>query len=230
MTQITVDPYDEPEVLRATADFINELADLARRRGKPQPVPSEAPAEEPPVSVPAPAPEPAPVEPPTSTPLDAAGYPWDERIHSGSRKQNNDGTWKKKRGVPKETVAEVEAELRGAMAGAIGENGFTAAEQQEQDQIAANGESQGQQPSAAAIFGGSPVTEEPQGSQPPPAPTGGLEWPDVMTRIAQAQASGQITPEQLTQVLANHGVNGDWPLLFNRPDAYDGVLQGLGLS
>lgn len=43
--------------------------------------------------------------------FDSAGYPWDERIHAGSRATVADGTWRKKRGVSPEEVAAVEATL-----------------------------------------------------------------------------------------------------------------------
>lgn len=46
--------------------------------------------------------------------LDADGLPWDERIHSGSKAKNKDGTWRKRKGVWSSLVEEVEAELRGA--------------------------------------------------------------------------------------------------------------------
>lgn len=49
--------------------------------------------------------------------LDSSGLPWDERIHSlsgdGSRPQNANGTWRRKRGVADDLVAQVESELRG---------------------------------------------------------------------------------------------------------------------
>lgn len=44
---------------------------------------------------------------------DAAGLPWDERIHAGSKVMNADGTWRRKRGVDEATAQAVEAELRG---------------------------------------------------------------------------------------------------------------------
>lgn len=43
---------------------------------------------------------------------DAAGLPWDARIHSGTRALIADGTWRKRRGVEPEVVEQVEAELR----------------------------------------------------------------------------------------------------------------------
>lgn len=47
--------------------------------------------------------------------LDKDGLPWDERIHAGSKQQNKDGSWKKRKGVKPDYVAAVEAELRQRM-------------------------------------------------------------------------------------------------------------------
>lgn len=46
--------------------------------------------------------------------LDSVGFPWDERIHSGSKKKNADGKWKLRKGVDAELVKQVEAELKTA--------------------------------------------------------------------------------------------------------------------
>lgn len=58
---------------------------------------------------------PAPVaENPEGAPdFDSRGFPWDERIHTGTKATNADGTWRNKRGVDKDLIAAVEAELRG---------------------------------------------------------------------------------------------------------------------
>jgi hypothetical protein len=45
---------------------------------------------------------------------DIHGLPWDERIHAGSKALNSDGSWRGKRNVDAELVAEVTAELRRA--------------------------------------------------------------------------------------------------------------------
>lgn len=51
----------------------------------------------------------------STTDVDAAGLPWDERIHSSSKeKLVKDNTWKLKRGVDKNLVAQIEAEYRAA--------------------------------------------------------------------------------------------------------------------
>lgn len=44
--------------------------------------------------------------------LDSKGNPWDERIHSSSKKQNADKTWKKRKGVDKEIIAGIEEEIK----------------------------------------------------------------------------------------------------------------------
>ena len=52
------------------------------------------------------------------TGLDKDGLPWDERIHSGNKKQGADGTWHKRRGGPTgDERAAIEAELRASVQG-----------------------------------------------------------------------------------------------------------------
>ena len=48
--------------------------------------------------------------------LDSSGIMWDARIHASTRTKVQDGTWKMKRGVEPEIVAQVMAELKGAPA------------------------------------------------------------------------------------------------------------------
>jgi hypothetical protein len=49
--------------------------------------------------------------------LDAEGLPWDKRIHSdAAERKTQKGVWKKRRGVQDAVVAQVEAELRAALA------------------------------------------------------------------------------------------------------------------
>lgn len=42
---------------------------------------------------------------------DTAGIPWDKRIHASTRIKNDDGTWRKKRGVSAALIKKVEAEI-----------------------------------------------------------------------------------------------------------------------
>lgn len=67
---------------------------------------------------------PEPMQPTTSSPAqvqplsskeeqDNRGMVWDERIHSSTKVFNKDGTWRNKRGIDKNYLKEVEAELLG---------------------------------------------------------------------------------------------------------------------
>jgi hypothetical protein len=51
-----------------------------------------------------------------TVPHDSKGLPWDHRIHSPSKTQNQDGTWRQKKGVDKTILSAVERELMQAMA------------------------------------------------------------------------------------------------------------------
>ena len=47
--------------------------------------------------------------------VDASGMPWDNRIHSGSRAKVADGSWRQKRNLDPNVLAQVEGELRTTM-------------------------------------------------------------------------------------------------------------------
>ena len=47
--------------------------------------------------------------------VDAQGMPWDNRIHSGSRAKVADGSWRQKRNLDPNLLAQVEGELRATM-------------------------------------------------------------------------------------------------------------------
>jgi hypothetical protein len=57
---------------------------------------------------------PTPVD--NSVDLDANGFPWDERIHSGGKTKLADGTWRDKRGVEVQDREVIENELKALMA------------------------------------------------------------------------------------------------------------------
>lgn len=67
--------------------------------------------------VPVPSAPTAPAASPSLADVDSTGLPWDERIHSGTKAKNADGTWRARRGMNDAAkVKEVEAELRALMA------------------------------------------------------------------------------------------------------------------
>jgi len=51
---------------------------------------------------------------PTLAGFDAQGLPWDERIHSSSKKFTREGNWARRRNVADDVVAQVESELQNA--------------------------------------------------------------------------------------------------------------------
>jgi len=44
--------------------------------------------------------------------LDSNGVPWDKRIHAATKTKKKDGTWKNKRGLESDVLAQVETELK----------------------------------------------------------------------------------------------------------------------
>lgn len=53
---------------------------------------------------------------PNSVELDSTGLPWDHRIHASTKTKTAKGVWTRRRGIEDSLVAEVEAQLRAAMA------------------------------------------------------------------------------------------------------------------
>lgn len=87
----------------------------------PLPLPLPAPAASAPIPAAAPATaETSPAPSAAGMPLDSAGIPWDARIHSESKKQNADGTWRKRSKLPEGRYEEVLAQIKGLMAASTG--------------------------------------------------------------------------------------------------------------
>lgn len=61
--------------------------------------------------------------------LDSNGLPWDERIHAGTKSKNQDGSWKKRKGVADDVMDAVTAELRALYPAAKNDDLLTAAPQ-----------------------------------------------------------------------------------------------------
>lgn len=89
----------------------------------PQPVAAPIPRVEQPTQV-------EPIRNPTPQPLaapqlevggerDAAGFPWDNRIHSTSKEKTKKGCWRYRRGVEDSLILQVEAQLRGLLPQAV---------------------------------------------------------------------------------------------------------------
>lgn len=119
--------------------------------------------------------------PTDDSPVDKNGLPWDGRIHSETRSQNADGSWRRKRGVDPKLIESVEAELKGATPATPPAPPTPAAQ-------------------APAVVPPPPVAGTPA---TPPAP------PAVKARgmadLSSAVAAGRIGLQDLQQVAASKG-------------------------
>ena len=147
-----------------------------------------------------------PVAPPTANHamVDSRGFPWDGRIHAGSRATVADGTWRKKPKVDGTLVAQVEAELKqlmGAPAAPPPPNAFASSP-----------------PPAGAVAGlpnAAPVP--PMGAAPSPTADPKLAYVALIGRVAAAVPAGKITQEEVNQCCQQFGVPA-LPLAGNRLD------------
>lgn len=138
---------------------------------------------------------------------DAAGLPWDERIHASSKATVADGTWRKKRGVDDATVAAVEAELRSH------ETNLTATNEELIEQ-------------AEPLD----VPEAPEPTVPAP-PVEANPFLAIMKRVTAAQTAGKFPKEKRDEILAAAGVDSIIKL-NNNPDAvatFGALLDAEGL-
>lgn len=147
---------------------------------------------------------------------DAAGLPWDGRIHSSSRARLQDGTWRQKRGVSDTLLAAVTAELRSRLPGG---------------NVAAT------TPPAPAPQAAAPVPPTPPAAEPAPAfPWGAppaaepappaVTHPGLIQQITRAIGSGTINHTQVMELLGAHGV-GSAAELEKRADAWPAISAAL---
>lgn len=143
--------------------------------------------------------------------VDSTGLPYDARIHSGSRKKNNDGTWAKRKNTPDATIAAVTAELRAAMA-AGGATGAAPA------LPAAPG---------TAVVPGLPTLPQ-NGPVVPALPATETAYQKFVAFIATqlhspTNPTGRINSDWVDQVIANAGVPGGLANLAAREDLIPGI-------
>lgn len=152
--------------------------------------------------------------------LDSAGMPWDERIHASSRATVADGTWKLKRGVDPELVAQVR-----------GENHPAAPTEAERLQT----EQERDVPDAAKVGFGAGVAVPP----PPTAPA--MDWPsDILGAIPEGKTPFQVfmtwamtkisdktlTQPRLLEVINSHGI-AQLPVLNQQPEKIPAIVRDL---
>lgn len=119
-----------------------------------------------------------------SVEVDSTGLPWDERIHASTKGKNNDGSWKKRRGVDEKTVKKIEGQLRATMAASA---------------------PAGTPPSAPAAAS---LPPPPSSSLPPPPTPKSTTFTEIVNFITSKHADngGPISDDWLAQVLGYYGV------------------------
>lgn len=150
--------------------------------------------------------------------LDAAGFPWDERIHSSNKKLNTQGLWWGKRGVTPAQKAQVEAELRATLGAAP----VTA-------QPAAAPVATVQAPVAAVTppMPGGNVPPMPGAAQPDPAYTALVQFIAQHTQSA-ANPGALFSDDYIKQILTHYGIaDGSLQNLAHRLDVVKPVHDWL---
>lgn len=129
--------------------------------------------------------------------VDTAGIPWDERIHSGTKGTNKDGTWSRRRNTPDEVFDKVMAELKsGGTGGPLSEPASPAS-------------TTPVDPNTSTPVA-SPTNEAPPPPPPPPAPNApaaSVSFPQLMVKITKAQTGGKIDKATVDGFLASFGLD-----------------------
>lgn len=186
---------------------------------------------------------------PDAVKLDNGGLPWDVRIHSESRMKTADGSWKKRRGVAAELVAQVEAELKLLMAvpqqdvaAPTPEQAFAPAIFVPIVQVAppppqAIAPTTNEMPPIPAFLDRSqqaapappppqPIAQAPVA--PPVAPAHGATPQEIyiglVGRASAAVQNGRITQEEIAAACTKFGVPA-LPLVVNRPDLLGAIAN-----
>jgi hypothetical protein len=139
--------------------------------------------------------------------FDSAGIPWDERIHSGTKGTNADGTWKRRRNTPDAKFNAVMEELkaRGVAPTTTPPPAAPAAVQAAVN--AATAPAPAVPPAPQFVPGVPPTTLAPMVAPmnmtaPAPAPQpeqpAGMQFGDFMPRVNAAIQGGRFTMERLT--------------------------------
>ena len=107
--QITFNPLD-PDDFNHVVTFMQAMGAIQTMVPSEQPEPPQVATE---TAETAEQPE---LDPRIGLELDANGTPWLEAVHAGTKKQDKDGVWKKRRGVDDDVKLEAEAEARARLA------------------------------------------------------------------------------------------------------------------
>lgn len=146
---------------------------------------------------------------PEGVSLDKNGFPWDERIHTGSRAINANGTWKLKRGVDKALVTSVEAELKQLMS-------VSAPAEPTPPTV--------EEPASTPIAPLQPPPPPPA----PPAPVVGDPYIALISRASELIGAKVIAMDQVKGIIEQAG-GVSLALMKNRPDLIPQVLSAINM-
>ena len=173
--------------------------------------------------------------------LDAAGMPWDGRIHSDTKNKIGDGYWRTRRGADPAVVAAVTAELKAAMA-APG----VMLQQSKIPTFAGNLTTTHVVPTpppfvASAVPSVPPVPTTPvvesAGAAPivspsevlvPPVAIAITTFPQLMMAITKGISKGTFTQPDVVKAIEGVGL-ASIPMLASRPDLIPAVATALGV-
>ena len=168
--------------------------------------------------------------------VDAAGLPWDGRIHASSRALIADGTWRQRRNLDPAILATVTAELKQLMS-------LPAATSPAPAAVAPVPPA----PSAALVPTPPPFVDR-AGPPAPPGPTipvpasvgaaqtvspssapGAATFPELMKRITAAYTAKTLDQAMIQSAVSSVGLPS-LPMLVSRPDLVQAVATALGLT
>lgn len=177
----------------------------------------------------APAPAPfAPMNHPGTVELDAAGMPWDGRIHSDTKSKIGGGYWRTRRGADAAVVTAVTAELKAAM-GAPSAPVPLASVPVPPPFVASVVPSVPPVPTTQVIeSAGAAPTASPSSEPVPPVAIAVTTFPQLMMAITKGIGKGTFTQPDVVKAIEGVGL-ASIPMLASRPDLIPAVAAALGV-
>ncbi len=160
--------------------------------------------------------------PPPGIDVDAAGMPWDGRIHSSSKAKVADGTWRQKRNLDPALLSSVTAELKQTM-------GLGVAVAPPPPPFAASVAPPA--PPASSTPPAPPIPTPPPsaGVAPTASPSSGNPFLALMKHVTAGFAAKSITQEMINAAVQGVGLPS-LPMLVNQPDKIPAVAAELGIA
>ena len=163
-----------------------------------------------------------PAAPPPGIDVDAAGMPWDGRIHSSSKAKVADGTWRQKRNLDPALLSSVTAELKQTM-------GLGVVVAPPPAPFAASAVPPA--PPTSSIPPAPPIPTPPPsaGVAPTVSPSSGNPFLVLMKHVTAGFAAKSITQEMINAAVQGVGLPS-LPMLVNQPDKIPAVAAALGIA